>query len=741
MADVVLLSTADWDHPLWTNKQHQALSLAGLGHRVLYVDSLGVRAPRPDRSDSRRIWRRLRRGLRGPRQVSANLWVVSPLVIPGQTRGFWGLVNRRSLALSLLVSDWLLDFRRPLLWTFNPQTRCYLKLKKFHSTIYHCVDRIQAQPGMPVTAIETAEVDLCGAVNAIFTTSPELQRSLSPRNAGTHYFGNVADAEHFAQALNPSLATPSDCPKRLFDQPLLMFIGAIDAYKLHLHLLEVLAKRHPRWTFCLIGPVGEADPTTDVSALARLSNVHLLGPRPYQDLPAYLSQADVALLPLQLNDYTRNMYPMKFFEYLAAGCSVVATDIPSLRDQADVALLCPPEIDAFESAIERVLSGDSPLQSRRLERASCHTYRRRTQAMLELLGRHGLLPDEPLPPQAPPYHQLRAQCRWSWLWGQWTLFIVRSFERVGATGSAEGWLRRVLRAHPSNIVLLGGLTQRRLQAGDYVEGCRLIERIWLEDGEAELLHQLLFRRGSRPGSRIDQLTLFDALAASAVLPFRYTGYCRVVRTYRAIDAKDEVALRQGVEGLSDLLCQLQQDPDTYRCLKPNRENRAKLLISAQLTRLRALMALNDTRGLDKASLDLIDSTQRYDPFAIDRKTALRMTRNILRSLTVAAVMAWHAKDAERYDRVISEVSRLRDACFHKRFEPIIHSTQEDHRAFADALLTFLSDARWPKDAPEQRPELEQLVDPVLLVYFPDLRRQRAEKARSFLQSLDPTAES
>ena len=75
--------------------------------------------------------------------------------------------------------------------------------------------------------------------------------------------------------------------------------------------------------------------------------------------------------------------------------------------------------------------------------------------------------------------------------------------------------------------------------------------------------------------------------------------------------------------------------------------------------------------------------------------------------------------------------------FHARFEPIIHSTQEDHRAVADALLRMLSDARWSRECPDQRPDLEQLVDPVLLVYFPDLRRQRAEKARQFLQSLGP----
>ena len=737
MTDVVLLSTADWDHPLWTNKQHQALSLAALGHRVLYVDSLGVRAPRADRSDSRRIWRRLRRGLRGPRQVRPNLWVISPLVLPGRSAGVWGALNRWSLAVSLFVADWVLDFRSPLLWTFNPQTRCYLRLRKFHATVYHCVDRIQAQPGMPVAALDEAEVDLSGAANAVFTTAPELQASIAPRNAGTHYFGNVADADHFGRALDPSLASPPDWRDGFGDGPVLMFVGAIDAYKLDLALLETLACEHPQWSFVFIGPVGETDPSTDVRGLKRLPNVHLLGPKPYASLPAYLAQAHVALLPLQINAYTRHMYPMKFFEYLAAGCPVVATAIPSLLDQGDVALLCPPDSQAFAAAINTVLAGNGPAKALRLERAQHNTYRTRTQAMLAVLDRHGLLPKQPLPPQAPPYHHVRSQWRWSWLGAQLTLLGVHVLERLGGRGWADAWLRGSLQRRPYNIGLLAGLTERCLQGGNYDEACRLIERIWDEDGEAEILRQLLFRRGSRPGTRLDQLALFEALASSTRLPLHYSGYCRVVRTYRAIDAKDDLALRHGVEGLSEIVAWLEQDPNTYCCLKPNRENRAKLLISAQLTRLRALMALKDTPGLEQASLELMESVRRYDPFAIDRKTAVRMTRNILRSLTVAAVMAWHAVDADRYDQVVNEVSRLRDACFHARFEPIIHSTQEDHRAVADALLTMLNAGRWPRECPDQRPDLEQLVDPVLLVYFPDLRRERAEKARQFLQSLSP----
>ena len=84
MADVILLSTADWDHPLWTNKQHLAVSLADAGHRVVYIDSLGVRSARTGRSDARRILRRLRRSLTPLRQVRQRIWVVSPLVLPGR---------------------------------------------------------------------------------------------------------------------------------------------------------------------------------------------------------------------------------------------------------------------------------------------------------------------------------------------------------------------------------------------------------------------------------------------------------------------------------------------------------------------------------------------------------------------------------------------------------------------------------------------------------------------------------
>ncbi len=735
MADFVILSTADWDHPLWTNKQHVAAALSDFGHRVLYIDSLGVRGPRVDRSDFRRIFKRVMRGLRLPRKVRKGIWVVSPLVLPGKVSGFAGLLNRLSLNLSLFVADCVLDLRRPLLWTFNPQTLAYLSLSRFQSVVYLCVDRIQAQPGMPVELLEAAERDLCAAVNALFTTSPQLHAALGPLNPGSHLFGNVADAQHFGQALVADLPQPSDWPES--DGPVLIFIGAIDAYKLDLGMLELLMQRTPQWTYLFIGPVGETDPSTDISGWQQLANVHLLGTKNYSTLPAYLAHADVALLPLQLNDYTRHMYPMKFFEYLAAGCSVVATAIPALRDQADVAMLCPPDPLAFEAAIRCALAQQCPALELRLSRAGQHTYRTRTMAMLDCLDHHGLMPEEPIAPQAPPYHALRSQWSFSRFYGGLCLAVLALLDRIGFSGMTEIFFKHVMRRELTNITLLNDLASRRLALADNFGGCRLIEQIWRQDGVAEILHQLLFRASSPFGGRIDQMELFDLLASSTVLPLHYSSYCRVVRTYLAIEAKDSGAIRRDIEGLEMILAVLENDPDIYQCLKPNRENRAKLLISVQLTRLRALMALNDTPALEQASIELLASARLYDPFSIDRSTAMEMTCNILRSLTIAAVMAWHADDAVRFDAVVNEMERLRQACYSQRFDLIASRTFEDHRGFADSVIGMLQGCCWSAEVPGMRPALECFVDPVLLIYFSHIRPERAAKARQFLESLGP----
>ena len=387
MADIVLLSTADWDHPLWTNKQHVACSLASEGERVLYVESLGLRTVQAKTQDFRRILRRLLLGLRFVRQVRPGIWVLSPLVLPGGSQGVALRLNRLMVRFSVSLACWLLRFRSPWLWTYNPLTLLYLPLKGFTLSVYHAVDAVQEQPCMPRALIESEEARLCRSVNQVFTTSPYLAERLAMHTDRICFEPNVADRDHFSTALelrqDPGFVDPPEL--RGIPEPKIGFVGAISSYKLDFELIRSVALRHPEWHFVFIGPQSEGEPSTDLSQLCGLGNVHWLGPKPYSQLPRFLAGFQCAWLPLQCNAYTRAMFPMKFFEYLFAGLPVVSTRIHALRSFEAICRLCPPEPLEFSKQIQQVLAGEGPTLEQRLSGIEGYTYVSRTRRMLKLL--------------------------------------------------------------------------------------------------------------------------------------------------------------------------------------------------------------------------------------------------------------------------------------------------------------------------------------------------------------------
>jgi glycosyltransferase involved in cell wall biosynthesis len=105
-------------------------------------------------------------------------------------------------------------------------------------------------------------------------------------------------------------------------RPVVGFFGLIADW-VDLELIHFLASARPEWTFLLLGKLD-----TDSSRIRNLSNVHLIGRKEYQDLPAYCKGMDIGILPFILNDLTLAANPLKLREYLAAGLPVVSTAIP-----------------------------------------------------------------------------------------------------------------------------------------------------------------------------------------------------------------------------------------------------------------------------------------------------------------------------------------------------------------------------------------------------------------------------
>ncbi|HEX5852797.1 MAG TPA: glycosyltransferase, partial [Solirubrobacteraceae bacterium] len=147
--------------------------------------------------------------------------------------------------------------------------------------------------------------------------------------------------------------------------PRIVFTGAISAVKLDIALLVELARMRPSWSFALVGPVGLGDPHTDVSALRAEHNIHLLGGRAYEQLPSVLRGADAGLIPYARNELTASIFPMKVYEYLAAGLPVIATPLPALAGIANVASAA--DAAGIAELLDRALAEDSA--ERRAERS------------------------------------------------------------------------------------------------------------------------------------------------------------------------------------------------------------------------------------------------------------------------------------------------------------------------------------------------------------------------------------
>ena len=58
----------------------------------------------------------------------------------------------------------------------------------------------------------------------------------------------------------------------------------------------------------------------------------LLGPREHTAVPAYLTNADVLVVPHVVTPFTDSLDPIKVYEYLAAARPVVSTPVAGFRE-------------------------------------------------------------------------------------------------------------------------------------------------------------------------------------------------------------------------------------------------------------------------------------------------------------------------------------------------------------------------------------------------------------------------
>jgi glycosyltransferase involved in cell wall biosynthesis len=377
--DIVCVGFSDWHTDLLTNQQH-LLVRAARDNRILFVESLGLRKPQLASRDVLRIGRRLRSATHPLREIDG-LHVLSPLVLPLHSNELLRSMNATLLRRFVLSAVAKLQLRDPLLWSFVPQAEALIDVLSPSQVLYYVDDDHAAKAGIDADSFLAAESRFARRADAVLASAPELVTRMRTLNSNVHYAPNVADTRLFTTALEPG---PVDPAVAALPEPRIVFVGAIVAVKIDIPLVAELARLKSDWTFAFVGPVGPGDPRTDVHGLTELPNVRMLGYRPYEQLPSVLRGADAAIVPYHLGGEMRSVFPMKIYEYLAAGRPVVSTPLDTLADTPDV--LKAATAQEFAAQLQAAIERDTPAaRAERSRRAQAHSWESRLQQIADAL--------------------------------------------------------------------------------------------------------------------------------------------------------------------------------------------------------------------------------------------------------------------------------------------------------------------------------------------------------------------
>lgn len=382
---IVFVSNASWNYGLPTNRQHLPLRLA-THTRVLYSSPFSLSQLFMGRIHVRDY-------LRTVHEVEPQLYRLDNLQLLPLVRGqVWPLTHfdRWLTTRALVQNARQLGFRHPILWMYYPPSFQHMIGQLDESlSVYHCTDDHVGYAmvmGLNAERIADAEERLVETVDVVFTTSRPLYEKHVRRNPNTYLMPNVADVQRYTPVARGEIVPASDLAH--LPHPCVGFIGAIDAYKMDFGLIAEVAHRLPEWSFVFVGPVGQGD-GTGVADLPAAVNIHYLGQRPFDVLASYIAGFDVCIIPYRLNAYTSGVFPLKFWEYLAAGKPIVTTSLPSLKDYADCAFSAG-NPEEFITALEIAFTSatDPALVQHRVERATGNDWEARAAEMIHVLAAH-----------------------------------------------------------------------------------------------------------------------------------------------------------------------------------------------------------------------------------------------------------------------------------------------------------------------------------------------------------------
>src|SRR5215470_12125226 len=202
----MLCFSHDWNgDPL--SKTHLMRILAR-DNRVLWVNSIGYRAPTASKADISRAVKKLSAAMEPIKEVEPNIFTLNPLAIPAYGSASMREFNRLFLRWQIKNAMRRLKFRRPVNFVFNPAAAVIAGQLDEEVLIYYCVDEYSAFTGVRAQALQEMEKQLCRRSHLVIVSADKLYESKAAFNPHTYLIRHGVDYPHFRKALDPATQVP-----------------------------------------------------------------------------------------------------------------------------------------------------------------------------------------------------------------------------------------------------------------------------------------------------------------------------------------------------------------------------------------------------------------------------------------------------------------------------------------------------------------------------------------------------
>lgn len=321
--DIICFSH-DWtSDPL--SKTH-LMRILSRDNRILWINAIANRAPTVSSKDLSRVIFKLKSFLKPVQEVEKNIFVLNPLAVPSYRNSTIRAFNQSFLRWQVKKAMRGMKFRDPINMVFNPAAGLLAGKLGEKRLIYYCVDEYTEFSGAS-RGLKEIEEGLLRRSDLVIVSAQKLFENKKQFNPNTFVIRHGTDWDHFRTALDHETEIPEEIAN--LPKPVIGFHGLLADW-VDYELIKKTAEHFCTGSVVMIGKT-TVEAVEKIKVLKGIPNVHLLGRKPYGELPAYCKGFDVALNPFVINELTLAANPLKVREYLAAGLTTVSSDIPEVR--------------------------------------------------------------------------------------------------------------------------------------------------------------------------------------------------------------------------------------------------------------------------------------------------------------------------------------------------------------------------------------------------------------------------